>query len=138
MFGLVTAFQDYSPGRPFFFGAEWVGLKWFKQFFESIYFNRLMRNTFLLSFFGIIFSFPVPIVFALLINEARTRRYKKFIQTVSYFPHFISTVVIVGIMLQLLGTDGVIYNLVNFFTKNDVTLLGSNQYFRTIYIASDI
>ena len=138
MFGLVTAFQDYSPGRPFFFGAEWVGLKWFKQFFESVYFGRLMRNTFLLSFYSIIFTFPIPIIFALLLNEARTRRYKKFIQTVSYFPHFISTVIIVGIMLQLLGTDGVIYNLVNFFAPEEIKLLGNAQYFRSIYIISDI
>ena len=84
-----------------FFGAEWVGFKWFAQFFQSVYFGRLMCNTFLLRFYCILFTFPIPIVFALLLNEARTRKFKKLMQTVSYFPHFISTVIIVGILVQL-------------------------------------
>lgn len=136
--GLVTAFQDYSPGRPMLFGAEWVGFKWFIQFFQSVYFGRLMRNTFLLSLYCILFTFPVPILFALLINEARTRKYKRVIQTVSYFPHFISTVIIVGIMIQFLGTGGVLYNLINSLSSSKVKILGEARNFRAIYVISDI
>ena len=138
LYGIITAFQDYAPGRSFFFGAEWVGFKWFEQFFSSAYFRRLMRNTFLLSFYTILYAFPVPIIFALLLNEIKDGKYKKIVQSVSYLPHFISTVVIVGIMTSFLSTNGVIYNLVNMFFSEPIRLMGENKYFRTIYVASEV
>ena len=84
MYGLVIAFQDFNMAD--MFGSQWVGLKWFREFFNSIYFYRLIKNTVLLSFLGIVFSFPIPIIFALCLNELKTGTYKKIVQTVSYLP----------------------------------------------------
>jgi ABC-type sugar transport system permease subunit len=89
MGGIIVAFKDYRP----FVGiwkSEWAGLQHFKQFFLSIYFLRLMRNTFLINFYGLLFGFPAPIILALLLNELSSNPYKRFVQTITYLPHFIS------------------------------------------------
>ena len=87
MTGIVIAFKNFQPGLGLYTG-EWVGMKWFNRFFSSVYFERLLRNTFLLSFYSLLFGFPVPILFALCISEVRNIRVKRAIQTISYLPYF--------------------------------------------------
>lgn len=138
MVGILMAFQNYSPFKGFFH-SEWVGLQHFKDFFSSIYFWRLLRNTFLLSFYNLIFGFPVPIIFALLLNEVRNSLFKRVVQTVSYMPYFISLVVIVGIIIDFTSSDGVITLILHkLFGVEETNLLGKPELFRTIYIVSDI
>ena len=111
MAGIVLAFQDYKMGRGVF-GSDWVGFRWFIEFFESFYFWRLMRNTLLLSFYTIVFGFPVPIIFALMLNEMRVLPLKRVVQTVSYLPHFISLVIVVGMLVTFLSPNNGIVNIV--------------------------
>ena len=114
IYGLLIAFQDYSPGMPFlsFSGnIKWVGLKHFTRFITGP-FNRIMWNTILLSFYNLLFGFWLPIIFALLLNEVRSLRFKKFTQTASYLPYFISAVVVAGMVLSFVRTDGLANNIV--------------------------
>ena len=114
MFGVVIAFQDYVPGDPFFAfdgSTKWVGLQHFKTFFSSIYFPRLLKNTLTLSLMNLAFGFWVPIAFALLLNEVTHLRYKKLVQTASYMPYFISTVVVAGMVISFIDTDGLVTTL---------------------------
>ena len=101
MAGLTMAFQDFKMGSGFLgvFTGEWVGLKWFKQFFSSVFAKRLIRNTFLLNFYSLIFGFPIPIIFAICITQMRQKRLAKAAQVITYLPYFISTVVVVGMSL---------------------------------------
>ena len=101
MYGVIIAFKDYRI-REGILGSDWVGLQHFKDFFNYMYSWRIIRNTVLLNFYNLIFGFPMPIIFAILLNEVRNLRYKKFVQTISYMPHFISTVSIVGILTMIL------------------------------------
>ena len=112
LYGIIIAFQDYVPGSSFF-GADvtWVGLKWFQKFIESHYFLRLLKNTLVLSVLQLIFGFTAPILFALLIDQIQRLRFKKFVQTVSYMPYFISAVVVAGMVISFIDTDGIITNL---------------------------
>ena len=105
MYGIVIAFQKYVPGRPFlsFDGAtKWVGLKYFTDFIHGKYFGRLMGNTIKLSLYNLVFGFPIPIIFALLLNEIHSVRWRKFFQTASYLPYFISMVVVAGLVVSFL------------------------------------
>lgn len=114
MYGVIIAFQNYVPGKPFlaFDGSvTWVGLKYFKDFISSIYFARVFGNTILLSLYNLLFGFWMPIVFALMLNEIKNARYKKVIQTASYLPYFISSVVVAGMVLSFINTDGIVNNL---------------------------
>lgn len=138
MYGLIIAFQRYSPTQGFL-GSQWVGLQWFKQFFNSIYFTRLLKNTIIISVYSIIFGFPFPIFFALLLNEVRSKYFKKIIQTVSYLPHFISTVVVVAIMKTLLSSQGGVVNeLLGFLGVEKINFFLSSEWFRPLYIGSEI
>lgn len=116
MFGVVIAFQDYVPGDPFFAfdgSTKWVGLQHFKTFFSSIYFPRLLKNTLTLSLMNLAFGFWVPIAFALLLNEVTHLRYKKLVQTASYMPYFISTVVVAGMVISFIDQGGLISNFLS-------------------------
>lgn len=127
MYGVVIAFQKYAPGRPFlsFDGStRWVGLKHFVDFIDSKYFGRLMGNTLKLSFYNLIFGFWVPIVFALMLNEIGNMHLRKFFQTASYLPYFISMVVVAGLVISFVETNGLINNII-------VSLGGSRQAWRT-------
>jgi len=116
MYGIVIAFQDYLPGKSFFGeGVKWVGLKHFEEFINSFYFWRQIKNTLRMSIMGLVINFPAPIIFALLINEVVFPKTKKTIQTVSYFPHFISSVVVAGMALSFIEDDGLITNIINLF-----------------------
>ncbi len=109
MFGIIIAFQDYVAGRPFFGeGVTWVGLKWFREFVGSFYFPRILRNTIVLNVMQLCFGFCVPILFALLVNEIRLRKFKKITQTVSYLPYFLSAVVVAGMVISFIENDGII------------------------------
>ncbi|MCI9626142.1 MAG: sugar ABC transporter permease [Clostridia bacterium] len=137
MFGLVIAFKQYELGKGIM-ESQWVGLKYFQEFFGGIYFGRLMRNTLLISFYSILFGFPAPIIFALLMNELRQRRFKKVVQTVTYLPHFISLVVICGMIVDFLASDGVLTRMLTVFGGQKTNYVGDARYFRAIYVISDI
>ncbi len=136
MAGIILGFERFTPKAGVFL-SEWVGLKNFINFFESYYFWRLLRNTFLISFFDLLFNFPAPIILALLLNEVGNKYFKKVIQTISYMPYFISMVVMAGIVIDFVSTDGVITNaLSSLGLVEKKNLLSVSSYFRPIYIAS--
>ena len=141
MFGIVIAFQDYKPflGVDGIFSAEWVGLKHFERFFSSINCGRLIRNTFLISFYSLIFAFPSAILLALLLNEVKCNKFKRVVQTVSYLPHFLSAVIVCGMVRQLLTVDGGLVNtIINAFGGEPIYFLGSTRFYRTYYVASGV
>lgn len=138
MYGVIIAFKDYLPGQGFM-ESEWVGLKWFKQFFGSFYFKRLIRNTFLLSLYDLLWGFPVPIIFALMLNEVKDGWFKRTTQTVSYLPHFISVVVVVGMLFNFLSpTSGIVNKFVMMLGREPISFLNDPKWFRTIYVASSV
>ena len=137
IYGAQIAFRDYHFAKGIL-GSPWVGFKHFTAFINSFYFVRLVRNTFLLSLYGIIFGFPAPIFLALLLNEVRSAFFKRTVQTITYMPHFISTVVICGILVNFSATGGVVNTILAWFGKEGYSLLQRPEYFRTIYVASGI
>lgn len=137
MYGAIIAFQDYNP-RQGVTGSEWVGFDQFIRFFTSPYFGRLRKNTLLLSVYGIIFGFPAPIILALLLNELRARRFKKTVQTITYLPHFISLVVVTGIIKDFTQSTGLINDIIVMFGGERSSLIQNPALYRTIYIVSDI
>ncbi|WJH33980.1 ABC transporter permease subunit [Paenibacillus aurantius] len=137
MYGLQIAFKDYSPGLGLM-DSPWVGLKHFEDFFHSYYFGRLLRNTLLLSLYDLLFSFPASILLALLLNELRSAAFKKTVQTITYMPHFISIVVISGMLVDFLARDGLINNVLAWFGMEPVAFLRESGWFRTVYISSNI
>lgn len=137
--GLIIAFQNYRPGKDFFFGdVDWVGLKHFAKFFEGKYFGRLMKNTILLSLYNLVFGFWTPIAFALLLNELRHMRYKKFVQTASYLPHFVSSVVVAGMAISFLQSDGLINNILGLFGVPATPYIIKPEAFPPIYVLLNI
>ncbi|NHN32345.1 ABC transporter permease [Paenibacillus agricola] len=137
MFGLLIAFQNYNFVKGVF-GSEWVGWFHFRDFMSDPYFWILVRNTVLLNVFMIIFYFPTPIILALILNEARIKVFKKFAQTVSYLPHFLSTVVVCGMVINFLSNEGMINRLIGLIGLEPVSFLMDANWFRTIYISSEI
>lgn len=117
MFGILMAFKDYSisDGIKGIFTSEWVGLKYFIEFVTDYKFGRLVRNTVALSVLKLVFTFPVPIIFALMVNEIRNLKFKKILQTCSYLPHFISWVIISSISYQFFSQSGIINTLLEKF-----------------------
>ncbi|AIQ28200.1 protein lplB [Paenibacillus sp. FSL P4-0081] len=109
LWGWTMAFQKYRPGVSFF-DQKWVGFEHFRTLFKDDHFYQVLRNTLAMSFMGLIAGFIVPVVFALLLNEVRVQALKRFVQTVSYLPHFVSWVVAAGIVTKMLSTDGGIVN----------------------------
>lgn len=141
MFGIIVAFKDVSPfeGIAGIVNNSWVGMDHFKRFFSSIYFWNVLGNTLIISFYKLLFGFPAPIVLALMINEVRIKWFKKSVQTISYLPHFISAVVVAGMLQQLLTTNGGLVNqLVHWFGGQTVNFLGSVDHFRSVLVASDV
>lgn len=142
MVGLIIGFKDYkiTGGLKGMFTSQWVGLKYFKEFFTEYKFPELMRNTLVLSILKLIFSFPIPILFAVLLNEVRNKAAKKFIQTVSYLPYFISWVIVAG-MLRILASDtGVINNVLMalHLTKQPLEILTSPKYFTAMAVLTAV
>ena len=137
MGGLLIAFENYKP-RKGIWGSEWVGLKNFIDFFESPFFGRVLKNTLWLSLGSLIFGFPIPILFALFLNEVKSVRFKKLVQTVTYLPHFITTVIICSLIIQFTDSDGFITVFVNSITGHTGSLITDEHFFRPIYIISGI
>lgn len=116
MYGIVIAFQNYFPGAPFIGpNVKWVGLKHFERFVSSFYFTRFLTNTVRLSLLQLAFGFVTPILFALLLDQLKNLRIKKTIQTASYMPHFISSVVVAGMVISFIDTDGLITRFLSLF-----------------------
>ncbi len=138
MYGAVIAFKEFNPGQGIL-GSPWVGLSNFASFFQSFYFFRVVRNTFLISGYLLLFEVPAPIILALLFNEIRREAFKKTAQTLSYLPHFISTIVVCGMIVDFTARDGVITGLVGLLTGlPSMNLLSKPELFRPIYITSEV
>lgn len=137
MTGIIIAFQKFSPALGIF-KSPFVGLRNFRDFFGSYYFGRLICNTLLISTSVLIFSFPCPIILALLLNEVHNKKYKKAVQTVSYLPYFISMVVICGLIKNFTDTEGIITQIVAALGGKRENLLANPSLFRPIYVISDI
>lgn len=141
LYGQLIAFQDYTPGAPIlsFDGqTQWVGWKYFNQFFTSPYFGRVVSNTLILSFYNIIFGFWIPIVFALLLNELKNLAFKKFVQTASYLPYFISAVVVAGMVLSFISTDGIVNDLRALTGAKRIDFSTIPSYFPMIYTSTNV
>ena len=134
MYGIQIAFRDYKASQGMF-GSEWVGLQWFERFFSSPNCIRMIKNTILLSLYGLLWSFPIPIILALMINQLRFHRFKRTVQTVLYAPHFISIMVVCGMIRIFLSPSG---GLINLLLGTSIDFLTESSAFRTIYIASGI
>lgn len=138
MGGLVVAFKYYSPFKGIW-GSEWVGLRYFREFFTGPYALRVIRNTFTISLASLGVGFPMPILLALLLNELRAPRLKKLVQTMSYVPHFISTVVVCGMVVNFLSpTTGVVNAVLRWLGANPVYFLSIPAFFMPIYVAMDV
>lgn len=137
MYGLVIAFKNYRPTLGVA-GSKWVGLKNFTRFINGFYFGRTLRNTFLISLYNILWGFPAPIILALLLNELRSNKFKRVVQSISYIPHFISMVVICTMIRQFSLSDGVFNDIAAFFGAKRSSLLQSAGNFRTIHVVSGI
>lgn len=137
MIGLKIAFQDYSIFKGN--ASPWVGFDNFTKFFSTPYFGRILRNTLMISGYSLIFSFPAPIILALLLNEVRSKKYKSFVQTATYLPHFVSAVVVCGMVTNFLApTSGIVNIVLNKLGFESVYFLSKPEYFRTIFIAQGI
>ena len=139
MYGIVIAFQDYLPGISFFGpDVKWVGLKHISAFVSSFYFTRIIKNTLVLSGLNLLMGFWAPIIFALLLNELNHSRLKKTIQTLSYMPHFISSVVVAGMVLSFIANDGIIPRLTALFGVQAAALNTTPSAFKWVYTLTNI
>lgn len=138
MAGLIIAFKDYNLYKGIA-ASEWVGLENFKAFLGGPYFARTIKNTVAIGVLNIVFGFPAPILLSILINEIRSMQIKTFVQTATFIPYFVSTVVIAGIVTNLLSpSTGVINSILEKFTGERIYFLAEAKYFRTIYIATQL
>ena len=138
LYGVQIAFRDYRTSRGFW-GSAWVGMRHFNRFFNSFYFDRVVGNTLIINFASLIIGFPIPILFALLLNEIKNLHYKKFLQNVTYIPHFLSAVVLVSILQLIFNPNTGVYNslrrLLNLETTNYFAMASA---FKPLYIVSGI
>ena len=137
MFGIVIAFESYVPYSGVL-GSEWVGFKWFQYFFKFPAWINYLKNTLILSLMNIVFYFPAPIILALLLNEMRSLRYKKVIQTLLYVPHFISIVIVVSITFVMFGSSGIVFKLTEMLLGHPINYMGSPDTFRWMIIGQTI
>ena len=140
MYGVSLAFKDYRIVDGIL-GSPWADdpLKYFKQFFDGVFFARILNNTLLISFYKLIFGFPIPIILALMLNEVKLKALKRSVQTISYLPYFISWVVIGGMLTELLSpTRGTINRVIDLLGHDPIYFLGDVKYFRSVLVISDI
>ena len=138
MYGIQIAFRDFRAVQGIM-GSKWVGLKNFTDFFQTYSSTRLIMNTLLLNVFGLLWSFPFPIVMAILLNQMHIKRFKKFTQTAIYAPHFISPVVMVGMLYLFLSpNNGLINKLIETMGETPISFMLEASWFRTLFIASDV
>jgi putative aldouronate transport system permease protein len=138
MWGLLISFQNYNPFQGFW-GSEWVGFKHFHELFTSSYFYIMARNTFLINIFGLVFSFPLPILLALMLNEIRHEAFKRLNQTIIYLPHFLSWVVVASMTFFVLSTDvGIINKIIIEWGFKPISFLSNPDYFWGLITAQGI
>ena len=139
MYGIQIGFKDYSMAKGFM-GSEWVGLKWFEKFLSLPRFKQIVGNTLRLSIYDLIVGFPIPIILALILHNIKNMKWKKFAQTITYMPHFISTVVIVSmISIFFSPRSGIVNTILSFFGgSGDVYFMGSAEYFPHLYVWTGI
>lgn len=138
MYGAQIAFKNFNPFEGIW-KSQWVGLRYFKQFIQSVYFFRLIRNTLMINVYSLIVGFPAPILLALMLNEIRSNFLKRGIQTIVYLPHFISTVVICGMIISFLSPrSGMINAVITALGGKPIDFLASPQWFRSIYVLSGV
>ncbi len=138
IYGLIIAFKDYNVYEGIL-GSEWVGLEHFRKFFDSYDFWLLFKNTLLLGLFALLWSFPFPIIFAVLLNEVRSVKFKKTVQTFSYLPSFLSVVIVSSMIIDFLSpTHGLVNQVLQWLGFESKYFLAAPEWFRTIYISSDI
>lgn len=137
MYGVLISFKDYNIAKGVF-GSDWVGLKHFKKFLLDDYFWKLVRNTLLLNVYNLLWGFPIPIILALALNEVTNPKFKRVVQTVSYLPHFISTVVVCGMITNFLSSNGIVNQIIKALGGKTVQFLMMPEYFRTIYVSTGI
>jgi putative aldouronate transport system permease protein len=137
MYGVTLAFKDFDIGKGIM-GSPWAGLKYFDEFFSNPLAWKLIRNTILLRLWHLAIGFPAPIILALLLNELRNERFKRFVQSSSYLPHFISAVVVSGMVLSFLATDGPLNSVIKTLGGQAVPWMQRPEYFRPIFILSGI
>ncbi|PRY44518.1 ABC transporter permease [Umezawaea tangerina] len=137
MLGNVIAFRRFVPGGSLF-GETWVGLRYVTIFLDDPTFWQVFGNTFVLGALTLLFCFPLPVVLALLLNEVRSRLFKRFVQTVSYLPHFLSLVIVAGMVLQLTSIEGTVNQVVEAFGGSPIAFMQGPQWFRTIYVSSEV
>lgn len=139
MTGIQIAFKDYNL-KLGIWGSSWAGLKHFQKFLSSYMFARVLKNTLVISFYSLLAGFPIPILFALLLNAMKAQKYKKIVQTITYLPHFISTVVMVGIILQVINpTTGLLGTVWNSLTGDAApNIMANSAAFPHLYVWSGI
>jgi putative aldouronate transport system permease protein len=137
MYGAIIAFKEFVPGKGIW-GSPWVGFQHFTDFFQGMYFGRILKNTIVISLTSIVFGFPAPIILALLINELKNKYFRKTVQAITYMPHFISLVVVCGMISDFTRDTGVITHLLSQFGFEKVTMLTKPELFVPIYIISGI
>ena len=137
MYGILMAFEDYNPAQGLF-DSKWIGLANFKEFFSGIYFKRTLFNTLNISISSLLWGFPAPIILALMMNELSNRYFKKTVQTIVYLPHFVSLIVICGMIQMFTSERGVINDLIALFGGTRSSLLNNPDCFVPVYVISDI
>lgn len=135
--GLAIAFQDFKPGHGLF-GSDYIGFQWFKYMTELPDIWNVTRNTVIIAALKIVIGFPIPIIFALLLNEVKLNGYKKAIQTIIYLPHFLSWVILSGLIMDVFSLSGLVNQVLMSFGADPIYFLGSNLTFRPLIIGSDI
>ncbi|MCE3199574.1 sugar ABC transporter permease [Paenibacillus sonchi] len=138
LYGVVIAFKDFKVVDGIW-GSPWVGFQHFQELFQSSDFYRLLKNTLLLNFYQLVFAFPAPIILAILLNEVRSRYFQRFIQTTMYLPHFVSWVIMSGLLIYFLSpTTGIMADIMGWFGKEPIFFMGKKEYFRSIVVGSSI
>lgn len=138
MYGVIIAFKDFYPARGIL-GSAWVGLEHFQRLFTGLYFLPVLKNTLLISFYKLIFGFPAPIILCLLLNEIRRAGFKKAVQSISYLPHFISWVVLAGIVIEVLSPSRGFFNyIIGLLGGEPIFFVADERWFRTVLVGSSI
>jgi putative aldouronate transport system permease protein len=137
MYGVIISFKKFTPAKGIA-GSPWVGFKYFIEFFNAYYFVRLIRNTLLLSLYSLLWGFPAPVILALLMNELRSNTYKRVVQSLTYIPHFISVVVVSGLLLEFSQLSGLFNDIAVWLGGERISYFQRPEYFRLLYISSGI
>jgi putative aldouronate transport system permease protein len=137
MYGLIISFKDFVPTLGIW-DSDWVGFKHFSSFFTSVYAWRLIRNVVLLNIYNLVVQFPAPIILALLLNEVRWMPFKRTVQTITYLPHFVSLVIIVGLMMDFMSREGVVNRILIGMGLEAIPFFSEPAWFRTLYVGSNV